>query len=194
MGRSWGTAAGREPWAGTRGALPVEVGAGAVAVAVAFGWAGEPVASGVRRGAVRVAGRDGGRVSAGRVREALARAEAGGRPPAAEGRARPLPGERGGAEPPGSGGVEAVPTGVRGAAYPGVRGAGFACGRGGGVAGRWWVLVMTLCMGGPRFVSRWIPGSNFGSVILYGADRGRGKEARFGSRAPESSPIRVMSG
>lgn len=61
-------------------------------------------------------------------------------------------------------------------------------------AGRCWVLVMTLCMGGPVSWARLIPGSNFGLVILYGADGDRGKEAGAGSRAPECSPIRVMAG
>jgi hypothetical protein len=49
---------------------------------------------------------------------------------------------------------------------------------GGWVVGRCWVLVMTLCMGVPVSRARWVPGSNFGLVILYGADGDRGKEAR----------------
>lgn len=49
--------------------------------------------------------------------------------------------------------------------------------------GRWWVLVMTLCMGVPVSWARLIPGSNFGLVILYGADGDLGKEAGPGLRA-----------
>lgn len=69
-------------------------------------------------------------MSAGRVREALARAEAGGRPPAAEGRERPLPGDRGGAAAveagAPAGGADPGPAGMRGEVLVSVRGVVFA--------------------------------------------------------------------
>ncbi|EFL32534.1 predicted protein [Streptomyces viridochromogenes DSM 40736] len=74
------------------------------------------------RGVGRMPEGVGGRVSAGRVRRALVRGEAGGRPPPAEVRGAPPPGVRGGAVPPGVRGAEAsgapgwaVPPGVSGA-------------------------------------------------------------------------------
>ncbi|BCL20854.1 hypothetical protein GCM10017668_26970 [Streptomyces tuirus] len=106
MGRGWGIAAGRDHCAGTRGAASGEVEAGAAASPRGARVTGVSVAL---RGAVRVGAGVDGRVSAGRVREALARAEAGGRPPAAARRECPLPGERGGAAAAGAGGADPGP-------------------------------------------------------------------------------------
>ena len=77
-------------------------------------------------------------MSAGRVRDALARPEAGGRPPAAGGRVRPLPGERGGAAATRRGAVsvlrtavrEELPAAVRGMALSGTSGCASAAVRG----------------------------------------------------------------
>lgn len=87
---------------------------------------------------------------------------------------------RGEVVPPGAGVVSVDARGVvlaGGWGDGGVVGAWVVRRVGGWVVGRCRVLVMTLCMGVPVSWARWIPGSNFGSLILYGADGDRGKRA-----------------